>query len=91
MYYQQARQFIEKLIRLQRGMKSQGFVRHDYGAVSQSIGELEKYLKTYRYDSDDKMRSFWQRKEEHIRILLPGQNHPGYQNIIDEFITLKNQ
>ena len=91
MYYQQARQFIEKLIRLQRGMKKQGFVRHDYGAVSQSIGELEKYLKAYPYDSDDKMRSFWQRKETYIRTLLPGQNHAAYQSIINEFITLKNQ
>lgn len=91
MYYQQARQFIEKLISLQRGMKSQGFVRHDYGAVIQSIDELEKYLNTYRYDTDDKMRSFWQRKENHIRTLLPGQKHSAFKSILNEFITLKDQ
>lgn len=91
MYHQQARQFIEKLIRIQKSMKKHEFVRHDYSAVSSSIAELEKYLKAFRYDDDDKMRGFWQRKENHIRTLLPGQNHPAFKSILNEFITLKDQ
>jgi hypothetical protein len=89
MYAQEARQFITKLINMQKGMKKQGFIRHDYSAVSQSITELEKYLKAFKYDSDEKMRGFWNRKENHIRNLIPGQNHPAFKTIINEFIALK--
>ena len=91
MYATQAREFIIKLIKLQKGMKRKGFVRHDYGAVSQSIDELERYLKAYRYETDEKMRGFWLRKENHIRNLLPGQDYPGFKTIMQEFIELKDR
>ena len=91
MYYQDARKFIEKLIKLQKGMKKRNMVRHDYGAVSQSIDELQRYLKFYKYDTDEKMRVFWENKLQLIRNLLPGQNYRGYQKIMNEYIEIKNQ
>lgn len=91
MFYVQSRQFIEKLINLQRGMSRKGFIRHDYNDVIKSICELEKYLKIYRYDNDDKMRNFWKRKENYIITLLPGQNYPGYEKLMEQFLSLKNE
>lgn len=90
-YASQARRFIRKLIQIQQVTESKGYVRKDQPAVRESRHHLKKYLDYYRYDTDEKMRSFWQRNEDHIRTLLPSDSHPAFDKLMEEFITLKNQ
>lgn len=89
MYHEEARNFIEKLIRLQKGIKSAGYVRKDFGAVSQSISELKRYLDYYKYDTDEKMKAFWKSKAQHIRNILPKPTYKGYEKIMGEFDKLQ--
>ena len=91
MYYTEARAYIEKLIRIQRQLLRKGFVRRDEPVVVESMAHLSKYLKYYRYDSDEKMRSFFHRNRERIRILLPGRSYPGFETLNREFMNLQNQ
>lgn len=90
-YASQARKFIRKLIQIQQVVERRGYVRNDQPAVRQSREHLKRYLDYYRYDTDEKMRSFWDRNREHIRTLLPSESHPAYNSLLNEFITLENQ
>lgn len=90
-YASQARRFIRKLIQIQQVVDGKGYVRNDQPAVRQSRAHLKKYLDYYRYDTDEKMRGFWDRNREHIRTLLPSDSHPAYQKLIEEFTSLENQ
>lgn len=90
MYHEEARQFIKKLIRLQRTIKEMGYVRRDFGAVNQSMAELNKYLDYYKYDTDEKMKAFWNSKQAHISNLLPRPTYKGYEKIMQEYINLNN-
>jgi hypothetical protein len=90
-YASQARKFIRKLIQIQQVVDRKGYVRNDQPAVRQSREHLKRYLDYYRYDTDEKMRGFWDRNREHIRTLLPSDTHPAYESLIHEFISLENQ
>ena len=90
MYATQARVFIRKLIRMQQEMERKGLVRHDQPAVRHSREHMKLYLDYYRYDTDQKMRGFFARNIDYIRTLLPGDSHPGFKKLMDEFISLKD-
>lgn len=91
MYHEEARQFIEKLIRLQKTIKEKGYVRRDFGAVNQSMNELTKYLNYYKYDTDEKMKTFWSSKQVHIRNILPRKTYKGYEKIMKEYLKLQEE
>lgn len=88
MYSQDARQFIIKLIRIQRKLYRKGFRRKDQPAVRESIVHLSKYLNYYRYN-DEQMKSFFVRNIDKIRTLIPHPAYPGYQKLLDEFLNLQ--
>lgn len=90
MYATRARLFIRKLIRLQQTIEEKGYQRNDQPAVRQSRKHLKTYLDYFKYDTDDKMRGFWQRNQEHIRTLLPSDSHPAFQKLMEEYIELQN-
>lgn len=91
MYAQDARAYIEKLIRLQKKMNRKGFVRADYPALSASMQELMKYLKYYRYETDEQMAGFWRRHRNQISLLLPRPSHVGYKKLKEEFEQLNDR
>ena len=88
MYSQDARRFIMKLIRIQRKINQSGYRRTDQLAIIESIDHLKKYLAYYKYDTDEKMKSFLERNKARIRILIPGRTYPGYEKLINEFYSL---
>jgi hypothetical protein len=47
------------------------------------------YLDYFRYDSEEKMRRFWDHNQQHIRTLLPGENHPSFTKLMNEYLELK--
>lgn len=87
-YHQEARAYIEKLIRVQRGIRRKGFVRIDQPAVSSAMADVQRLLTFYRYDSDEKMRGFWRRYRTRIRMMIPTREYPGYEKLMAEFKNL---
>ncbi len=87
-YHQEARAYIEKLIRLQRGIRRKGFTRIDQPAVSSAMEDVRRQLAFYRYDSDEKMRGFWRRYRTRIRTLIPTRGYSGYEKLMKEFQNL---
>jgi len=91
MYAQEARQYITKLIRIQRTLDKKGYLRVDQPVVRQNINHLSKYLNYYRYETDEKMHGFFIRNRERIRLLIPNPTYPGYTKLLNEFYMLQNQ
>lgn len=91
MFATEARQYIEKLIRLNKKMYEKGYRRHDQGAVNQARTNLKRQLDFYPYDTCTKMRLFWELNNNQIRLLIPSESHRCFKKLMNEFITLKNQ
>lgn len=91
MFFKEARAYIVKLIRIRTYLIKEGYTSEDQPIILQAIAHLKKYLNYYRYDSDDKMKSFFERNQDRIRALIPGENYPGYQKLMNEFLNYKNQ
>ena len=88
MFCKEARLYIQKLISLQQVIEQKGYRRIDQPTVVQARKHLKKYLDYYHYDSDDQMRLFWARNRPYIRTLVPCENHPAYQKLLNEFIKM---
>jgi len=91
MYAKEARTFIEKLISMQKVIEKEGYRRTDQAAVRQSREKLKKQLDFYPYKTDEQMKGFFERNQDHIRTLIPAETHPAFTKLMNEFITLKNQ
>lgn len=86
-FHAAAREYIEKLIRLQRNVPPQ-YKRIDQSAVHESINKLETLLSFYAYNEDSKMIRFWRKYRYHIRILIPTNRHPAFTKLLMEFELL---
>ena len=91
MFAREARQYIEKLIRLQNKIEEKGYRRTDQTAVIQARKHLKNQLEFYPYDTNEKMRGFWERNRDEIRSLIPGESHRCFKKLMQEFINLQNQ
>lgn len=91
MFFKDARAYIMKLIRIQTYLLKKGYARADQPTLMESLTFLKNQLSYYRYDSDDKMRSFFDRHHDQIRILIPNESYPGFRKLMNEFINLQNQ
>lgn len=91
MFAQDARQYIEKLIRLQNKIEAKGYQRIDQATVIQARKHLKKQLEFFSYSTDEKMRGFWDHNRDQIRALIPSDSHRCFKKLMNEFITLQNQ
>lgn len=91
MFAQEARLYIEKLIRLQIKIEEKGYRRIDQGTLIQARKHLKNQLEFYPYNTDEKMRGFWEHNQNEIRALIPGEFHRCFKKLMNEFINLKNQ
>lgn len=91
MFAQDARQYIEKLIRLQKKIEEKGYQRVDQAAVIQARKHLKKQLEFYPYNTNEKMRGFWEHNRDQIRALIPSDSHRCFKKLMKEFINLQNQ
>lgn len=91
MFCKEARAYVMKLIRIQTYLIKKGYRRPDQQTVIEAIEHLKKYLNYYRYDSDEKMRNFFDRNHDRIRTLIPGENYPGYEKLMNEFLNYTNK
>ena len=91
MYATEAKQYIRKLIHIQQNIEKKGYVRVDQFAVIQAREHLDKYLSFYKFETDDKMKSFFERNKDRVRTLIPNESYPGFKKLINEFINLQNQ
>jgi hypothetical protein len=90
MYAAEAKKYILKLIHIQKVIEGKGYRRADQAAVRQAREHLNKYLNYYRYDSDEKMRVFFERNHDRIKTLIPNEDYPGFKKLMNEFINLQN-
>lgn len=88
MFYQSARDYINRLIHMQRHMLRYEYKRVDHATVVRSIDTLETLLSFYKYDTNEKMTRFWRKYRYQIRMLLPTARHPGYSKLLAEFESL---
>ncbi len=86
-FHTAARDYIERLIRLQRNVPHQ-YKRIDQTSVHNSIDKLETLLTFYTYNEESKMIRFWRKYRYHIRILLPSNRHPAFAKLLVEFELL---
>lgn len=86
-FHTAAREYIERLIRLQRNVPPQ-YKRIDQSAVHESIDKLEMLLSFYPYNEESKMKRFWRKYRYHIRILIPTNRHPAFAKLLVEFELL---
>lgn len=86
-FHAAAREYIERLIRLQRNVPQQ-YKRIDQSAVHESIDKLEMLLSFYPYNEESKMKRFWRKYRYHIRILIPTNRHPAFAKLLVEFELL---
>jgi hypothetical protein len=91
MYASDAKRYILKLIHIQNKIEKKGYRRIDQASVRQAREHLSRYLNYYKYDSDEKMRSFFDRNRDKIKILIPNESYPGFKKLMNEFLTLQNQ
>jgi hypothetical protein len=91
MFAKEARQYIEKLIRLQKKIEEKGYRRIDQVTVIQARQHLKSQLEAYPYATDDKMKGFWDHHRDEIRVLIPSESHRCFKKLMHEFITLQNQ
>jgi len=75
MYYKEARNFINKVIRIRahlnktgKGLKSIGMTNHD-------IDFLKRHLQAHPYNKDAYMANFFYRNAHKIKNLLPSKNN----------------
>lgn len=90
MYAAEAKKYILKLIHIQKVIEEKGYQRADQAAVRQAREHLFKYLNYYRYDSDEKMRGFFERNHDRIKTLIPNESYPGFKKLMNEFINLQS-
>jgi hypothetical protein len=86
-YQTAARDYIERLIHLQRHVPRQ-YKRIDQGFVNESITKLENQLSFFPYKEESQMIRFWQKYRYNIRILLPTNRHPAFAKLLVEFELL---
>ena len=91
MFAQEARIYIEKLIRLQKKIEEKGYRRIDQGTIIQARRNLKNQLEAFPYSTDEKMRGFWEHHRDEIRVLIPGESHRCFKKLMNEFIILQNQ
>jgi hypothetical protein len=91
MFAQEARRYIEKLIRLQKKIEEKGYRRIDQASVVQARKHLKNQLEFYPYNTDEKMRGFWEQNREEIKTLIPSDSHRCFKKLMNEFINLQNQ
>lgn len=91
MYAADAKKYILKLIHIQNVIEKKGYLRADQAAIRHAREHLTKYLNYYRFDTDDKMRSFFDRNRNEIKTLIPTPNHPGFKKLMEEFNNLQNK
>ncbi|MBV5313789.1 MAG: hypothetical protein JZU47_10870 [Prolixibacteraceae bacterium] len=90
MYAADAKRYILKLINIQNHIEKKGYRRIDQAAVRQAKEHLRKYLEYYKFDSDEKMRGFFERNHDKIKTLIPTESYPGFKKLMNEFINLQN-
>jgi len=91
MFAQEARCYIEKLIRLQNKIEEKGYQRIDQATVIQARKHLKKQLEFYKYSTDELMQNFWEHNRNEIRALIPSESHRCFKKLMNEFINLQNQ
>ena len=91
MFAQEARRYIEKLIRLQKKIEEKGYRRIDQAAVIQARKHLKNQLEFYPYNTDEKMRGFWEHNRDEIRALIPAESHRCFKKLMNEFLELQNK
>jgi len=91
MFAQEARKYIEKLIRLQKKIEEKGYRRIDQGTVIQARKHLKNQLEFFPYNTDEKMRGFWENNRDEIRALIPAESHRCFKKLMNEFINLQNK
>ena len=75
MYYKEARQFINKVIRIRAHLNKTGKGLKSVGVTNHDIQFLKRHLQTHPYNKDAYMANFFYNNAHKIKNLLPSKNH----------------
>ena len=84
-FHAQAREYIEQLIRQRRFLIKSGRSQANPGYMDSCLEELDKYMKAYKYDSDQQMSVFWVRHSDLIYAIIPGRKAGGHDAAMQLF------
>lgn len=89
MYAADAKRYILKLIHIQNVIEKKGYRRIDQASVIQARKHLKNQLEFYPYNTDEKMRAFWNHNRDEIRTLIPAESHRCFKKLMNEFLELQ--
>ena len=90
MFAQEARKYIESLIRIQKRIREKGYERDDQQVVNECRRKIQPLIEGNRYRSNDRMARFWMNHREEIRYLVPTSNYKGFKALLYHFECLDN-
>jgi len=67
-----AADYIKSLIRQRRYLIKAGLSKSNPGLINDALELLDKYMRAYHYDTDQKMALFWVKHSSDIYALIPG-------------------
>ena len=82
-FHATANDYLKSLIRQRRYLIESGKSHARPGFISQCLAEVEKFMKAYKYDTDEKMAAFWVHHSSEIYALIPRKNTDA------ELVTLR--
>ena len=78
-FHSQAREYIEQLIRQRKFLIKSGRSQANPGFMNSCMDELDKYMKAYKYETDQQMSVFWVRHSDLIFAIIPGHKAGGHE------------
>lgn len=86
-YHVEAREFVDKLIRIERHLMRKYALANHRGVVN-ALTQLKIGFDIYNTHSDEGMRKYWIRFREAIKYCIPGRSYSGYETLKKEFERL---
>jgi hypothetical protein len=85
MFHEEARKFIEKVIRTRKSLIHSGKSKLSPAWAFSHINNIERYLNYYGYKKDVDFAMFWHRHRNAILELIPGGNSKLAGKFLSEF------
>jgi hypothetical protein len=90
-FHATASAFIKSLIRQRRYLIAAGHSYVEPGFINKCLEEVDKYMRAYTYDTDEKMSNFWVHHSDEIFALIPGRNSGSHKTTMKVYHQLNTQ
>lgn len=91
MFAQDARRYIESLIRIQKHIRKQGYERDDQQVVNECRRRIQPLIEENKYRTNERMAGFWINHRAEIRYLVPTTTYKGFKCLLRRFELLDKE